>query len=303
MNQVAMMKEIQRLKKQKKGLILSHLYQEDEIQELADFTGDSLELSQKAATAEAEVLIFCGVRFMAETAKILSPQKTVLIPVEEAGCPLADMIEAQDVMVMKEKHPKAAVVCYVNSSAEVKAISDYCCTSSNAAKIVRNIPEEEIIFVPDKNLGSFVAKQVPEKRIILWEGFCPTHNRVTGEDVDNIKKIYPQALLLVHPECRKDVYERADFVGSTSAILKYAKESNAWTMIIGTEKGSLYRLKKENPEKEFVLLSSSMICPDMKKISLDDVYRVLSTMENKVEIDDNIRKRASLALNKMLQYS
>lgn len=298
-----MIEEIRDLKEKRKAVILAHLYQNDEIQEIADFTGDSLELSIKAADTDADIIVFCGVKFMAETAKILSPEKTVLLPTPKAGCSLADMITGDMVLSLKEHYPGAAVVCYVNSSAEVKAVSDYCCTSSNAVKLVRNIPENEIIFIPDNNLGSYVAKQVPEKRIILWNGHCPIHDQVTVTELDYIKGKYPKAPVLVHPECRQEVCQEADFVGSTSAILKYARESSFPTYIIGTEKGILYRLQKENPEKSFIMLSPNLLCSDMKLTTIADVYDVLSNMKNEITVDNKTRVKAVNALNNMLKYS
>ncbi|MCR4441748.1 MAG: quinolinate synthase NadA [Peptococcaceae bacterium] len=295
--------EIKRLKKQRKAVILAHLYQVEEVQETADYTGDSLELSRKAAETDAETIVFCGVRFMAETAKILSPDKTVLLPVMDAYCPLAGMITAEDVARLKEENPGAAVVCYINSPAEVKAVSDYCCTSSNAVGIVRNIPEKEVIFVPDANLGRFAAQHAPRKRIILWEGVCYVHHGITEEDVDEVRREHPEALILVHPECRPEVLAKADFVGSTSRILKYAKESSAENFIIGTEMGVLYRLRKENPRKNFYLLSPRLVCSNMKKTKLEDVYKALRTMGNQIEVEDKTREKAVAALNKMLQFS
>ncbi|MFZ5944656.1 MAG: quinolinate synthase NadA [Bacillota bacterium] len=303
MDKSKLTEEIKRLREQRKTVILAHLYQVEEIQEIADFTGDSLELSRKAAETEAQAIVFCGVKFMAETAKILSPDKTVLLPVMDAGCPMADMIAPEDVIKLKKENPQAVVVCYINSSVEVKAVSDYCCTSSNAINLVRNIPEKEIIFIPDKNLGSFVAKHVPEKKIILWDGFCVTHHRVAEKDIEDVRKIYPEAPILVHPECRPEVIGKADFVGSTSHILKYAKESCAENIIIGTEMGIVYRLKKENPEKKFFMLSPHLICPNMKKTRLEDVYNVLKEMINQIRVDAVIREKAVTALDKMLKFS
>lgn len=303
MDRAQLTKEIEKLRKQRKAIILAHLYQNEEIQEIADFTGDSLELSKKAAGTDAQTIVFCGVRFMAETAKILSPAKTVLLPALDAGCPLAEMIKAEDVVKLKAEHPGAAAVCYVNSSAEVKAVSDYCCTSANAVMLARNIPEEEIIFIPDKNLGKFVARQVPEKRFILWEGFCVTHQRVVEKAIEEVRAIYPKAPILVHPECRPEVAEKADYVGSTSGILQYAGESCAQEFIIGTEMGTLYRLKKENPGKNFFMLSPHLICPNMKKTRLADIYAVLQDMRNQIQVEQKVREKAVAALNKMLQYS
>ncbi len=294
---------IKALREQRNAVILAHLYAVDELQEIADFTGDSLELSRKAAETEAQTIVFCGVGFMAETAKILSPDKAVLLPVMDAGCPMADMIEPEDVLALKKEYPQAVVVCYVNSSAAVKAVSDYCCTSSNSINLVRNIPEKEIIFIPDNNLGSYVAKQVPEKKIILWKGFCPIHHRLTKKDMENVKKEHPHAPILVHPECRPEVLTKADFVGSTSHILKYARESKVKQFIIGTEMGVRYRLKKENPDKQFIMLSPRLLCPDMKKTKLEDVYQALEEMKNQIHVDEEISKKAVMALNKMLQYS
>lgn len=302
MDKVQLAEEIKKLRVQRKAIVLAHLYQVEEIQKIADFTGDSLELSRKAAETDAETIVFCGVRFMAETAKILSPDKTVLLPVIDAGCPMADMIEAEDVFKLKEENPQAAVVCYVNSSAEVKAVSDYCCTSSNVVNLVRNIPEKEIIFIPDGNLGSFAAKHVPEKKLILWKGFCPIHDRISEKDIENIRKAYPDTPILVHPECRPEVIEKVDFVGSTSHILKYARESSADNFIIGTEMGILYRLEQENPDKKFLLLSPHLSCLNMKKTRLEDVYAVLKEMKNQIQVEAEIRGKAVTALNKMLKF-
>lgn len=303
MIQNQMIEEINKLKEKRKAVVLAHLYQNDEIQEIADFTGDSLELSKMAADTDADTIVFCGVKFMGETAKILSPEKAVLLPAPKAGCLLADMITGDMVLSIKEEYPGAAVVCYVNSSAEVKAVSDYCCTSSNAVKLVRNIPENEIIFIPDKNLGSYVAEQVPEKRILLWSGHCPIHDQVTEIDIKNAQDNYPQVPILVHPECRPEVCQKADFVGSTSAILKYVRESNFPTYIIGTEKGILYRLQKENPQKSFIMLSPNLLCSDMKLTTIADVYDVLFNMKNEITIDNKTRVKAINALNNMLKYS
>lgn len=302
MDKKQLTQDIMKLKTQKEAIILAHLYQVEEIQEIADYVGDSLELSRKAALTDAQIIVFCGVRFMAETAKMLSPQKTVILPALDAGCPMADMIQAEDVIKLKRENPGAAVVCYVNSSAEVKAESDYCCTSANAVNLVRNIPEKEIIFIPDKNLGSYIAKNVSEKKIILWEGFCITHNRVKVEDIQHIKKSYPDVPILVHPECRPEIVEKADFVGSTAQILKYARESYLKEFVIGTEMGIIYRLQNENPDKYFYLLSQGLICPNMKKTRLQDVYDALYDMKNQIQVDEETRKKAISALNNMLKF-
>lgn len=289
------------LKKQKNAIIVAHNYQIDDVQEIADFVGDSFYLSKVCAEREENVIVFCGVHFMAESAKILSPQKKVLLPEIDAGCPLADMITADDVDRLKEKYPDYSIVCYINSPASVKAKSDVICTSSNAIKVVRNIPNNKIIFLPDKNLGLFVKKNVPEKDIILWEGFCITHYKIKKEDVLKAKSAYPDALLLVHPECREEVVELADFVGSTKQIIDFATSSSAKEFIIGTEMGVLYSLKKLNPEKEFYLLHPGMICPNMKKITLTSLREALLYERYEINVDENVLEGAQRALRKMLQ--
>ena len=250
-------KEVQALldlKKERNAVILAHLYQWPEVQELADFVGDSLDLSRKAQETKADVIVFCGVWFMAQTAKILNPEKTVLLPRPDAGCPMADMVTPEDVWELKKKHPQAAVVCYVNSSAEVKAASDICCTSSNAVSVVSSLREEEIIFVPDRNLGHYVSQFLPDKRFILFNGFCPTHDRITPEDVEKARSARPGASVLVHPECRPEVVQKADFAGSTAQIIEYAAASDKKEFIIGTESGVLHRLKQLCPNKNFFFL-------------------------------------------------
>jgi quinolinate synthase len=291
--------KIIKLKKEKNAIILAHNYQPDSIQEIADFTGDSFGLSQKAADLKADVLVFCGVDFMAESAKILSPDKTVLLPEENAICPMARMANVRILKELKKRNPTAAVVSYVNSSAAVKAESDICCTSSNALKIVESLPEEDIIFVPDRNLGHYVQKQT-EKNIILWDGFCPTHNRVRAEELKEAKENHPEAVILAHPECRDEILKNADYTGSTAGILDYVKNSKAEQFIIGTEMGLLYRLKKENPEKKFYLLSSQLICRNMKKNSLEKVVVALENLETPVEVEAKVRKKAEKALKRML---
>ncbi|MDS1029142.1 quinolinate synthase NadA [Bacillota bacterium LX-D] len=298
-----LMQKIKELKEKKRAVILAHLYQIEDVQDVADFVGDSLELSRKAAATDAEVIVFCGVKFMAETAKILSPDKTVLLPAIDAGCPMADMVEEKDVLQLKAEHPQAAVVCYVNSSAEVKAVSDYCCTSSNAVKLVQNIPEDEIIFVPDQNLGCFISQKVPEKKFIFWKGYCPTHHRINLDELEAIKKIHADVEFLVHPECKTEIVEQADFVGSTAQIIRRAKESTAHNVIIGTEQGVYHRLKRENPDKNIYLLSPKLICPNMKKTRLQDVFAALDEMKYQIEVEKEIREKALLALERMFQYS
>lgn len=291
--------KLKKLKREKNAVILAHNYQPAEVQEAADYVGDSFGLSQKAANLEAEVIVFCGVTFMAESAKILSPEKTVLIPEKLAGCPMADMADVESLKKLKEKYPEAAVVCYVNSSAEIKAESDICCTSSNAVEIVNSVEADKVIFLPDQNLANFV-EQKTEKEIIKWDGYCPVHHQVKKQDVKRMKKKYPEALVAVHPECKTEVLKEADFVGSTAAILDYAKNTEAKEIIIGTELGLLDRLKKENKEKKFYLLSPHLICQNMKKNSLKKTYSSLKKMETIIEIDEKTRLKAASALEKML---
>jgi quinolinate synthase len=294
--------EIERLKKERNALILAHNYQNDEIQDIADIVGDSLALSQAASTVTAEVIVFCGVHFMAESAAILSPEKTVLLPDETAGCPMADMADAEEVIRWRKNYPDAVVVSYVNSSAAVKAVSDYCCTSANAVKLVRNIPETEIIFLPDQNLGRYVAEQVPEKSIHIWPGYCITHHRVEPAEILEAKALHPDALVLVHPECRTEVLKVADFVGSTSQIINYAKTSAHSKFIIGTEMGILHCLKKQNPDKSFYLATPGLVCPNMKLVTLSKVLASLKNMAPVITVAPEIRLKAKIALDRMLQY-
>lgn len=301
MNIIDIKNEISNLKKKRNAVIVAHNYQMDEVQEISDLIGDSFALSKYCAASPADVIVFCGVHFMAESAKILSPEKTVLLPEIDAGCPMADMVTAEALREEKKRHPGAAVVCYINSTAEVKAESDICCTSSNAVKVIRSIKQEEIIFVPDCNLGSYVAKMVPEKRIILWKGFCATHHRIKPEDALKIKELHPDALLLVHPECKPEVVELADFAGSTKQIIDFAASSKASKFVIGTEMGVLYKLKKENPDKQFYLLSPGLVCPNMKKTSLQSVYNSLNELKYKIELDEDIRLKAKGSLDRMLE--
>ncbi len=303
MEQQNLVNEIIRLKKERNAIILAHNYQVSEVQEIADIVGDSFALSKLAATTQHKVIVFCGVHFMAESAKILSPQKTVLLPALDAGCPMAEMVTAEGLREMKSKYPEAAVVCYVNTSAEVKAEADICCTSSNAVKVVRSLKNKQVIFAPDKNLGSYIAKQVPEKEMILWKGFCITHRRVRVDEVKKIKELYPNAKLLVHPECEPEVQDLADFLGSTSEIMKYAKEIPEKDIIIGTEEGVIYSMKKENPDKNFYLLSPGLVCANMKKTRLQDVHDALLYMQHEINIDEEIRVKALNSLEEMLKIS
>ena len=293
--------EIQKLKAKRNAVILAHNYQLDEVQEVADYVGDSFYLSKIAASTQQDVIVFCGVQFMAETAKILSPQKVVLLPEQDAGCPLADMITAQGLRELKANHPGVPVVCYVNSSAEVKAESDICCTSANALKIVASLPEKKVIFVPDENLGDYVAKQLPQKELILWQGHCITHAKVKPNNVKLVREQYPNAQVLIHPECHPSVVELADFVGSTSEIIHYAKQSEAKTFVIGTEVGVVSYLKMQLPHKEFLLLHSGLVCPNMKKTRLESVYEALRNNQYEIQVPDNLANQARQTLERMLE--
>lgn len=290
---------IQKLKEKYNAIILAHYYQLPEIQKIADFVGDSLDLSRKAKDTKSDVIVFCGVWFMAETAKILSPDKTILIPEPNAGCPMADMVTANDIQRLRQDHPDAAVVCYVNSSAEIKACSDICCTSSNAVKIIKFLKEDEIIFVPDQNLGHYVSTQIPSKKFILHSGYCPTHHQISPNDVLAARAAHSTALVLVHPECPPSVTSQADYVGSTAQILDFVTKSHQKEFVVGTESGILHSLGKMNPEKRFYMLGNSMICPNMKKNSLEKVYLSLKNMQYKIELDKEIILKARVCLDRM----
>jgi quinolinate synthase len=299
----ALKKQIAKLKKKRNAVIIVHNYQRDEIQEIADISGDSLALSQAAVRTDADVIVFCGVHFMAESASILNPSKKVLLPVLEAGCPMADMITPEKLRAKKKEHPGAAVVCYVNSSAEVKAESDIACTSSNAVDVARSLNEKDIIFVPDKNLGRYVQSQVKEKNIILWEGFCPTHIRVQEEDIIRSKEVYPDAEVLAHPECNPEVLARADHICSTAGMFTYAKKSNAKEFIIATECGMLYKLRKENPGKKFYIPTPRLVCANMKLITLGWVAHSLEMMVHEINVSDEVREKARKTLERMLKVT
>lgn len=295
-----MISEIQKLKKERNAVILAHNYTLAEIQEIADYTGDSLELARKAVQVDADVIVFCGVYFMAETAKILNPSKTVLIPVSSAGCPMADMITGAQLRELKAAHPGAVAVCYVNSTAEVKAECDICVTSGNAEKVMATIGrDKEILFVPDRHLGSHIASK-EGRQYVLWEGHCPIHNALSPETVREMRAKYPDAPLLVHPECPKAVRDLADECLSTGGMCAYALKSNADTILVGTEVGILHRLRKENPAKTFVPVSAELVCADMKKITLENLYESLKDMKTKVEVPSEISKKARSAIEAML---
>ncbi|HLP47777.1 MAG TPA: quinolinate synthase NadA [Candidatus Kapabacteria bacterium] len=301
-NTTDLIKEIKELKKAKHAVLLVHNYQVEEVQLIADYLGDSLELSRIAATAREDIIVFAGVKFMAETAKILSPQKKVLLPRLDAGCPMADMITVDELKELKETHPQAKVVAYVNSSVEVKAESDACCTSSNAVTVVKNIPADEIIFVPDKNLGSYVQKMVPGKKLILFEGYCYVHNRIKKEEIIEMKKHFPGAKVVVHPETQMDVIELADEVLSTSGMLAYASKSAGKQFIVATEQGLIERMKRENPGKEFYPPLKAKICANMKRTSLKDVYESLKYERYEIRVEESIAAKAVHALDEMLKY-
>ncbi|MGK2944810.1 MAG: quinolinate synthase NadA [Desulfuromonadales bacterium] len=299
MNENEIVREILRLAEQRDALILAHNYQRDEIQELAHITGDSLALSMEAARTDKPVIVFCGVHFMAESAAILAPEKIVLLPRLDAGCPMADMITAQGLREFKRQHPGAPVVMYVNSSAAVKAESDICCTSANAVKVVASLAEPEVILAPDRNLGRYVAAQV-DKVCHFWDGYCPTHERFTVADAKEAMTDYPDALFMAHPECPPEVLALADHICSTSGMYTFARENPARQFIVGTEAGILYRLRKENPGKEFILPTTRLICPNMKLTSLEDVLLALQTMSPRVTVPEEVRIPAKLTLDRML---
>ncbi|MEG0876134.1 MAG: quinolinate synthase NadA [Oscillospiraceae bacterium] len=289
------------LKKAQNAIVLAHYYQPLPVQDIADFVGDSFALAKLAQNAKQEKIILCGVRFMAESAKILNPEKTVFLPVSSAGCPMADMIAPEDIRALRAKYPAAAIVCYVNSSAAVKAESDVCCTSSSAEKIVRALPNKQIVFVPDKNLGSYVAEMVPEKEVILYDGCCPIHDGVSLKDAQNMKQAYPQAKLLIHPECRAEVVALADYVGSTAGILDYARKTEAEELIIGTEVGVFEILKRELPNKKILLLRENFLCENMKKTTLEDVLACLEGKIDETLLAETEMKAARKSLERMIE--
>ncbi|MFH2077043.1 MAG: quinolinate synthase NadA [Pseudomonadota bacterium] len=297
-----LVEKIKRLKKDRKAVILAHNYQLPEVQDIADFVGDSLGLSIQAAQTDAAVIVFCGVHFMAETAKLLSPDKTVLLPDKKAGCPMADMITAEQLRALKAEHPGAKVLCYVNTSAEVKAECDLCCTSANAVRMVGEVLKdaEEIIFVPDRYLAAYVAGQTG-RTFIVWPGFCPTHARILPEHVEAARALHPGAVVMVHPECRPEVTALADITISTGGMIRYAKETKAREIIVGTEPGIIHRLKKENPDKVFHPVSASVICPNMKRTSLEKILWSLEDMEHAIEVPEEIAGRARLCIEAMLK--
>jgi len=292
--------KISALKKRRDAVILAHNYQLGEVQDIADFVGDSLELSQNAAKTGAGAIVFCGVHFMAETASILCPEKVVLLPDMNAGCPMADMITAERLREKKKEHPQAVVVCYINSSAEVKAESDICCTSANAVRVIESLDAREILFIPDQYLGDYISARTG-KKMILWPGFCPTHVRIKLGKIKELKRGYPQVKVIVHPECRPEVIALADEVLSTGGMCKYAQRDEVKEMIVGTEVGIIHRLKKENPGKRFIPVSEQAICPNMKLITMEKVLWSLEEMSPEVKVPEGIRLRAKTAVDNMLK--
>ncbi len=291
---------ILRLKKEKEAIILAHNYQPGEVQDVADYIGDSLGLSQKAAEVQERLIVFCGVHFMAETASILAPEKTVLLPELRAGCPMADMITAEELREWKKRYPGRKVVAYVNTSAEVKAESDVCCTSSNAVRVVNSLPDPEILFVPDKNLAAYVARET-NKKIIAWDGYCNIHNKILARDILEKRKLHPEAEVWAHPECRPEVIDLADKVFSTGKMVTEARVTPKQEIILATEAGIIYRLKKENPDKDFYPAKESALCPNMKKIDLPKVLASLEKMVYEIRVAPEISQRARGAIERMVK--
>jgi quinolinate synthase len=298
-NNAELIERIGDLKERRQAVILAHNYQAGEVQDIADFVGDSLDLSQTAARTEAKVIVFCGVHFMAETASILSPDKTVLLPDINAGCPMANMVTASQLRDKKRELAHVSTVCYVNSSAEVKAESDICCTSANAVRVVESLDSDEILFVPDQYLGHYVSTKT-DKKLTLWPGYCPTHVRIMPEDIVKLRQGYPQAKVIVHPECRPEVINLADEVLSTSGMIGFARRTDAEVIIVGTEIGILHRLRKETPAKRFLPASERAVCPNMKKINLEKILWSLEELSPEVKVPEEIRLKAKLAVDRML---
>lgn len=291
--------EIKKLKREKNALVLAHLYQRPEIQELADIVGDSYFLSKKAMESDKDLIVFCGVGFMAESAKILSPHKRILLPAKEARCPMADMGVVYKLQALKDEYPNAKVVSYINTNLDIKAMSDVCVTSSSALKIMNNLEGDEIIFIPDRNLGEYISEFFPNKKFILYQGFCPVHERITPEDILELKELYPSFEVLVHPECNKPVRSLADYIGSTSELINYSASSKSEGFIVVTEEGVLHQMKQKSPNKTFIPLRNSMICPNMKMTTLEELYNCLLNESNEVQIDEEQRVKALTALENM----
>lgn len=298
-----LLEKINKLREEKNAVILAHYYVDGEVQALADYVGDSYFLAKLATTIDKENIILCGVNFMGESAKLLNPGKNVILADELADCPMAHMVEIEKIEQVRREYPDVAVVCYVNSTAEIKAHSDVCVTSSNALRVVKNIKNKQIFFIPDNNLGRYISKMLPEKEFIFHDGFCHVHKSITKEAVEKAKEVHPQAQVLAHPECTGDVLELADFIGSTSEIIDYATESEAETFIIGTEMGILYELEQKNPNKKFYSVGHRQFCPNMKRITVEKVAEALETLEPKVVVPDEIAKNAAKPLQKMMELA
>ena len=295
--------KIRELKEKKKAIILAHYYTPSEIQEVADYVGDSFYLAKIAKNSTADVIVFCGVAFMGESAKILNPKKKVLMPDVSADCPMARMVKEGEIEEMRAKYKDLAVVCYINSTAELKCKSDVCVTSSNAVKIVKNLPNKNIFFIPDKNLGRYVAKQVPEKNVILNDGYCPIHAKLSANELLELKKLYPNALVLTHPECEEEIIALSDYIGSTAEIIDFANKSDNNEFIICTEDGVKFKLEQDNPNKKFYFTKTSPCCVDMKLNTLEKLLKVLESEENAIEISEDTMKKAILPLDNMLELA
>lgn len=298
-----LVEKIKELKKKKNAVVLAHCYQNVEIDEVADFVGDSLYLSRRANETDADIIVFAGVYFMAQTAKILSPEKKVLLPRLESGCRMADMIDLEQLREFKSKHPDIPAVCYINSTAEVKSECDMCCTSSNAVKVVQSMGEKEILFLPDTYLGKWVESKLENVKVTTYPGFCPTHLQIKPNDILEARQKYPDAKVLAHPECHQEVVKLADYVGSTTGIMKYAVESDCGTFIIATEKGVVERLERDYPDKKFILIKNNVICPNMKWHTLQDIYNALDREQHEITVDEDIAKKAVSCINRMLEIS
>lgn len=302
-DKLAMKKKIKMLQKEKDVIILAHYYVDGEVQQIADFVGDSYFLAKKAVSVSQKNILFCGVSFMGESAKILNPDKRVVMADEYADCPMAHMVDVRTIREVREQYPDAAVVCYVNSTAEIKAESDVCVTSSNAVRVVKALPNPQIFFIPDNNLGRYVAAKIPEKKFIFHDGFCHVHKSISADNVRRAQELHPEALVLAHPECTQDVLELSDFVGSTSEIIEYATESEKDTFIICTEMGIFYELQQKNPGKKFYSVGHRQFCPNMKRITLEKVEQALENMAPEVVVDEELAEKANRALARMLELA
>ncbi len=300
MNSKELKDKILKLKKEKNAVILAHYYQINDIQEIADIRGDSLALAREATKLSSDIIVFCGVRFMAETAKVLCPDRKVLIPEMDSVCPLADMATREEVLKKKEELGNTTIVSYVNTNVDVKTVSDICCTSANAVNVVRSLDEKRVLFVPDRNLGSYVKEQVPEKEIVLWDGYCPVHEEYSVENLKKLKEEHPNAKVAVHPESPKAVREMADFIGSTSGIINYVNKTDTDEFIIGTEEGILYELRVNNPGKKFYIIGSKSICTNMKKITLESLYKALKDEIYEIKLDEETIELAKKPIERMV---